>query len=91
MIPELLILFLIIVLVSTVALALRSGSGKSPASGKSHSTHSCPDCGLRIPPEEARCLRCGWGLAAEEPRAQRVLQQLQRHLELLSKRQLLSP
>ena len=87
--PELLIALLITIVVSTLFFLL--WSTYRPQTTDRPITPSCPDCGLRIPLEESRCLRCGWGPASVEPRAQRIMQQLQRHLELLSKRELLSP
>ncbi|MFN7802533.1 MAG: hypothetical protein ACK5TO_00860, partial [Planctomycetaceae bacterium] len=84
-------LLVMLIMVSVVALIVRAMSGIFGQSPTAPPANSCPDCGLRIPADESRCLRCGWGFAKAEPRPQRVLQQLQRHLELLSKRQLLSP
>jgi hypothetical protein len=91
MTTQLVTLLVMMIMVSIIAMLVRVVSGTMRSSQKPNPANSCPDCGLRIPSDESRCLRCGWGPQSEVPRAQRVIQQLQRHLELLSKRQLLSP
>ena len=91
MTADLLILTIVLIVITIGVVILRALYQNQRATAAKHSSGFCPDCGLRIPPQESRCLRCGWGLSTVKPRPQRVLEQLQRHLNVLEKRELLTP
>ena len=81
------LLLSLVAIVFVIFWAIRANANANAAG---QSAEPCPDCGLRIPADESRCLRCGWEITSTTAPPQRVVKQLRRHLDLLSARKLLS-